>query len=72
MASPIDNLPVNCDALRTTLIPPMFVRCGSMFCAMEVWSEGKWSELARSKRPVATKRVPGLGLVVAVPIECMN
>ena len=51
---------------------PMYIACGPMLCELRIWTEAEWLESEGLERPIAMTRVPGLGWIGAVPIECMN
>jgi hypothetical protein len=51
---------------------PIRVLCGSMLCALRVWSEKEWTNLPNDERPLRAVKVDGLGWVGAVPEEFMN
>jgi hypothetical protein len=50
----------------------MYITCGPMLCELRVWSDAEWLESEGSELPIALTRVPGLGWIGAVSVECMN
>ena len=72
MTSPIDSLRFEVPAAGPNSMRPIYITCGAMLCELRIWTEVEWTELKDSERSLAVTRVPGLGWIGAVPIECMN
>ncbi len=68
MTIPEDRLRFSAHATGPHRNLPILITCGSMLCELRTWSA---AELPESKA-LALTRIPGLGWVGAVPVECMN
>jgi len=53
-------------------MPPLYITFGSMLCELRVWTTTELFGSKELERALAITRVPGLGWIGAVPIECMN
>jgi hypothetical protein len=51
---------------------PIYVTCGSMLCELRIWTTTELPESKEVGRSVALTRIPGLGWIGAVPVECMS
>jgi hypothetical protein len=72
MTIPGDTLRLCAPAAGRDRMPPIYITCDSMLCELRVWTTTELLESRELERALALTRVPGLGWIGAVPIECMN
>ncbi len=51
---------------------PTYITYGPMLCVLRIWTDEEWLESEGSERSIEYARVPGLGWIGAVPVQCMN
>ena len=72
MASTKHKLRTSTPGVVAQPMPPIYITCGSMLCELRIWTAAELFESKELERATALTRVPGLGWIGAVPIECMN